>query len=285
MPELPEVETIKRDLQKIAPGRSIKSIKLKDKSVARAWPKNYHSFFKGLKINSVDRRAKLILLKLSNGSAWAIHLKMTGQIVVKVKAGLLSGGHPIDNVRGVPNKFTRLTISLSGGLDIYFNDVRKFGYWQFVPAGALSNLLSRYGPEPLSKNLTIQKLSDNLNRRSRTTIKAALLDQTVVAGLGNIYVDESLFLAGLKPDRRVNSLTIFNINKLFKSIRLILKKATRARGTSFSSYLDAVGRPGSYWDKRLVYGRAGLACRRCRSVIIKNRTAGRGTHFCPVCQK
>ncbi len=285
MPELPEVETIKKDLRKNITGRTIKSIRIFNKSTLRDWPANYRRMFIGQKIKSVDRRAKLILFFLSQGDVWVVHLKMTGQIVLKSRLGLLSGGHPIVGVDNVPNKFTRLMIELSGGLNIYFNDVRKFGYWQFIRQKRLPVLLNKYGPEPLGPSLTTKKLAGNLSRRLKSTIKAALLDQSIVAGLGNIYVDETLFLAGLRPERRVASLKQADFIKLTKSIKVILKKSLIARGTSFSNYLDAVGRPGSYWQQRLVYGRSGQACRRCHSVIIKSRVAGRGTHWCPICQK
>ncbi|MBU1039358.1 DNA-formamidopyrimidine glycosylase [Patescibacteria group bacterium] len=285
MPELPEVETIRQDLKKLVIGRTIKELLVIDKTVLRNQPKDYQQFFKGLKIKSVDRRAKLLLFHLSRRVSLAVHLKMTGQIVIKTKKGLASGGHPISGVTTVPNKFTRLVLSLSGGLNLYFNDVRKFGYWLFLSEGALSALLKKYGPEPLSKNFTLPILTDNLKKRSGSLLKAVLLDQSVIAGLGNIYVDESLFLSGVKPDRRVKSLTSLEIKKIYQSIKSVLKKAVKARGTSFSNYVDAIGRPGSYWSKRLVYGRAGQPCPNCSQLISKSRVAGRGTHWCSICQK
>lgn len=286
MPELPEVETIKQDLKPLV-GLKISKFIVRRKSLLRG---GSLSFFEkklhGARVINLSRRAKVLVITLSTGYSLMIHLKMTGQLVMVEKSGgYKMGGHPIVGVKTVPNKFTHIELHLLGGVKLYFNDVRRFGYWQIVSKDKLAGILNKYGPEPLAKDFTFNSLVTNLDRRAKTTIKAALLDQKTVAGLGNIYVDESLFKADIRPMRRVGTLTQTEIKKLRHAIKQILALGVKARGTSFDSYVDGRGQVGNYWSKRLVYGRDGQLCKRCKNVIIKTKVAGRGTHYCPICQK
>jgi len=286
MPELPEVQTIVNDLQLVLKGKHILSIKVAKPALLRSPRLLFYNKVQGSTIKMVSRRAKLLLFNLSSGYTLLIHLKMTGQLVWQSKQGQLkAGGHSIVGVTKVPNKYTYITINLSDGSKLYYNDVRQFGYFKVVPTAEVKQELSLLGPEPLSVNFRASSLSQQLSRRGRTTIKAALLNQQVIAGLGNIYVDESLYSAKIRPTRRVSSLKEEEVSRLWRSIRQVLTRAVLARGTSFSNYRDAHGRPGGYWSRRLVYGRGGEPCRRCRRPIKRIVTAGRGTHYCPHCQK
>lgn len=286
MPELPEVETIKRDLAKVLLGQKITFFKVTKPKLLRNPRKTFIDKLVGSYITSVKRRAKLLLIGLSSGYNLAIHLKMTGQLVWRPRVGKIrTDGHPITGVVQVPNKFTYITLKFSNGSWLYFNDVRQFGYWQLIPDDKLINQLQTYGPEPLSASFRVADFKQRLMRHPKANIKAVLLNQAVVAGLGNIYVDESLFVARVRPSRRVVSLKQSEIVAIWQAIKKVIKKAVKARGTSFNTYIDAAGKTGSYWQKRYVYGRANLKCWRCRQMIKKTVLVGRGTHYCASCQK
>ncbi len=286
MPELPEVETIKNDLTKVLIGKRISGFSCRKPGLLRSPLRLFKAKLVSARIISVKRRAKLIIIGLSTGYHLVIHLKMTGQLVWRSSAGQVrSGGHPIGSVSKVPNKYTYITVDLSGGAKLYFNDVRQFGYWQLVNKFDIAKLLSQYGPEPLADHFSFEEFSDNLLRHSKTNIKAALLNQKVVAGLGNIYVDESLFVAKIRPSRKVGGLKMKELVALQAAVVKVLKRAVAARGTSFNTYRDALGRSGSYWQQRFVYGRDGDNCLVCGRAIKKITLAGRGTHYCAFCQR
>jgi len=286
MPELPEVETIRRDLAGLLIGKRVASFVVSKPRLLKSPRPLFSRKLVGARFKRVSRRAKLLLFELSSGYTLFIHLKMTGQLVWRSRQGRLrAGGHPIVGVSEVPNRYTYVTIKLNDGSALYFNDVRQFGYLKLVPSGAVEHEFRHLGPEPLSADFSLTIFQRQLARRSRTTIKAALLNQQVVAGIGNIYADESLFAACIRPGRRVSRLSKADALKLRQSIRRVLARAVTSRGTSFSSYRDAHGQEGGYWSRRLVYGRAGSPCRRCGTAIVRTVVAGRGTHYCPKCQK
>lgn len=285
MPELPEVETVRRDLGRVLTGRRVAGFLVRKANLLKSPRQLFRRKFVGATIIRIGRRAKLLYLNLSSGYTLLLHLKMTGQLVWQSPKGALKvGGHPISGVLGVPNRFTYITVTLSDKAKLYFNDVRQFGYWKLVPTLELPRALAHFGPEPLSAGFTLEQFRAALVRRERTSIKAALLNQTVVAGIGNIYADESLFVARLKPSRKVIKLTSAEVKGLYQAIRRVLTIAVKARGTSFNSYVDGLGRSGTYWERRLVYGRKGEPCPRCKRPIQKTVVAGRGTHYCPHCQ-
>lgn len=286
MPELPEVETIRRDLSRVLIGRRVTQFSVTRPKLLKSPRREFRRFLVGATITKVARRAKQLVFRLSSGYSLLIHLKMTGQLVWCSRQGALRvGGHPIAGVTGVPNRYTYILLALSDGAHLYFNDVRQFGYWRLVATPELSYEFRTLGPEPFSKGFTAARFQVELARRARTSIKAALLDQSVVAGIGNIYADESLFVARLRPTRRVGSLRGTEVAALWRAVRAVLRRAVAARGTSFSSYRDGLGRQGTYWNMRQAYGRAGEPCLRCHRPLTRTVVAGRGTTYCAKCQR
>jgi formamidopyrimidine-DNA glycosylase len=282
MPELPEVETIVRDLAKYLPGETIKEIKVLNK---KTWLKKSRLAV-GQKIKRVWRRGKQVIIDLSGDKHLIIHLKMTGQLIWQKKKTMVVGGHPIAGAgQDLPNKFTRVIFKLSDGSQLFFNDVRKFGYIKLVSDKDLAKILAGLGLEPLAKGFNDKKLKTALAGKSKAKIKPALLDQTKVAGIGNIYADESLWLARILPDRLVASLQDKDWTDLAKAIVKVLRLSITHRGTSFSNYRDAQGSAGNFIKKLKVYGRHQEACRRCGNIIKKAKLGGRGTHWCAQCQR
>jgi len=293
MPELPEVETVAGDLKKVLVGKTIKSIISFDKKTFVTSLPSLRRAALGHKIIDVRRRAKMLIIDFGK-HLLVVHLKMTGQLIFQSNKKLIAGGHPIVSTgTTVPNKFTRLVFTLRDGGSprfgeagtLYFNDIRKFGWVKAIKADEFSVIDNAYGHEPFDKALTFEKFLSLINRRLRTSIKAALLDQKLVVGLGNIYVDEVLFKAGVRPARLVKTLTLSEKKKIYLAIPVILKKAILKRGTTFSNFRDGAGQKGNFVAYLKVYGRAGKVCKNCGQLIKKIRLAGRGTHFCPNCQK
>lgn len=288
MPELPEVETIRSGLSTLIIGKQITHIEVIDS------PKSFpHSaadveqFVNGADIVAIHRRAKMLLIDLSSRYTLTVHLKMTGQLVFVGKERF-GAGHPTDSLIGpLPDRSTRVIITFSDGSHLYFNDQRKFGWIKLVPTDMVSEIpfLQTVGPEPLDKSFTTKDFVKRLRRRNGTSIKAALLDQTVVAGIGNIYADESLWAAKIHPATRVHDLTDTALAQLYKSVRAVLRLSIRKGGSSNKNYVNARGEKGRYIDFAKVYRREGQPCYRHPDVQIeKIRVAGRGTHICPVCQ-
>ncbi len=276
MPELPEIETIVSGLNHLIRGERITDISY---DWAKSFPNRPETLQEtlGRSIVSVKRRGKAILIALDNRNTILIHLKMTGQLVVQDEE------HP----GPFPDKSTRVTLELTGGKILYFNDLRKFGWVRILTPEELegNSFLNKLGPEPLSKAFTLAQFSERMSRHRETSVKAALLDQTVLAGIGNIYCDEALFLAGIMPDRKVKTLAESDFRKLLRSIRKVLKRSVELGGSTRRNYLNAEGLRGHYLDEAYVYGRTGEPCRVCGQPIRKIRVAGRGTHFCSHCQK
>lgn len=286
MPELPEVETIVRDLNKYLPGKVIKSFQLFNKKTINLSLAVWRRQVVGVKITKVWRRGKQIIIDLVGDKHLVIHLKMTGQLIWCGKHDLVVGGHPIVGVgEELPNKFTRAVFSLSDGGELYFNDVRKFGYIKLVSAKELDIALTRLGLEPLAKSFNDKKLKLALANSPKAKIKPALLDQTKVVGIGNIYADESLWRAGILPSRIVASLKDAEWKVLAKAIVGVLKLSITHRGTSFSNYRDAQGSSGNFIKKLKVYGRGGKECLKCGKILHKSKLGGRGTVWCEHCQR
>lgn len=286
MPELPEVETIKRELDKALAGLTIKRAEvLWEKTVA---PLSVHIFEKEIKekkVKEIRRQAKILIIDFADSTALAVHLKMTGQLIFVGKK-TISGGHP-DNQTGEkqPSKYTRLIFEFTNGSHLYFNDLRKFGWVRLVDDSQLNDLTKHIGVEPLSKLFTDQALVDIFKRFPNRTIKQLLLDQTLIAGIGNIYCDEACFLAKVLPTRKSNTLKSEQIKKLRETIISVLKLSIQKKGTSSRNYRRSNGEPGGFVPHLNVYGRAGEPCKVCHHQIKKIKHAGRGTHFCPHCQK
>lgn len=288
MPELPEVETVRAGLQRLLPGQQITA-------VASDWPKSFpnaaadvRQFLIGAMVVEVRRRAKVLLIDLSTGYTLVIHLKMTGQLVFRGDNVRFGAGHPNDSlVSELPDKSTRVTFSLAGGGKLYFNDQRKFGWVRLLPSVEVPNLdfFKKVGPEPLAADFKWQGLRERLLRRQNTNIKAALLDQSVIAGVGNIYADESLWGAKIHPATRINALSDSKFKALHQALRAVLELSIASGGSTDRHYVDAEGRRGNYLSFAKVFRKEGLPCPRCGTTIIKTRVAGRGTHLCPKCQR
>ena len=298
MPELPEVETIRRDLAAFLVGRRFLSVQIMEKKGAGPSAAAIMAQLPGRKITALDRRGKLLIFRLSGRRGcpgnMLVHLKMTGQLIYEDGRRVVGGGHSLSAqgrtglaaaVGGdLPNKHTRAIFSFTGGSRLYFNDLRKFGYLRLADEAELQDLLAKnYGPEPLTPAFTVQALITALSGR-KISVKAALLNQRLVAGLGNIYVDEALYAAGIRPERSASSLKQEEVKVLHREIQRLIKWAVKERGTTFSDYLDSSGRRGNFSRFLQVYSRGGQDCRRCGQKIKKIKLAGRGTHYCPVCQ-
>jgi formamidopyrimidine-DNA glycosylase len=288
MPELPEVETVREGLSGLVSGKTLAS-------VWHDWPKSFpntvqdvDAFLVGSQIIAVRRRAKVLLIDLSNEYSLMIHLKMTGQLVYRNQDEHFGAGHPNDSLVGpLPDKSTRVVFDFVGGGKLFFNDQRKFGWIKLLPTVTIpeTDFFLRVGPEPLEPTFTWQLLRERLQRRPRSSIKAALLDQTVIAGIGNIYADESLWGAKIHPGTLVKDVSVQKLKKLHESLVAVLQLSIAKGGSTDRNYVSAEGKRGSYLTFARVFRREGLACPRCGTTIIKLRVAGRGTHICPHCQK
>jgi formamidopyrimidine-DNA glycosylase len=285
MPELPEVETIRRDLTEKLVGRKIKKIEVVDKKISQNGKLAY--FLSGKKIFSINRVGKLLIFDIGSDNFLLIHLRMTGQLIYTADGKMTAGGHSFggDEFKdGLPNKHTRVWMEFSGGEKLFFNDVRRFGLVKVVSLKELGDIKEEYGIEPLLAGFTVDNLKKAFSKL-RISIKAALLDQKKVAGIGNIYADEVLFAAKILPWRVASSLSDDELKLVHREAERIIAKAIEYRGTTFSDYLDANGKKGNFTAFLQVYGRNGEKCTKCGGKISKKRVAGRGTHFCLSCQK
>lgn len=286
MPELPEVETVKRGLSKLIIRKQITKATSDNFKSFPNLPPEIKAFLLGAHIVAVRRRAKVIIIDLDTNYSLVVHLKMTGQLVYRGEENW-GAGHPNDSLIGdLPDKTTHAELEFSDGSKLFFNDQRKFGWMKLLATPLVEDLpfFQTVGPEPLTKQFTAEVLAKRLQRRAKSCIKAVLLDQTTVAGLGNIYVDESLFLSRIHPETLTAELTSEQIERLTDNIKQVLQQSIDAGGSSSRNYVDADGKRGNYLDGAYVYGRAGLPCRLCGTPITKLKVAGRGTHICPVCQ-
>jgi formamidopyrimidine-DNA glycosylase len=286
MPELPEVETVRRGLHELIIGRTIsKVIHDTPKSFPNA-AADVEQFLVGSVVTDVRRRAKVLLIDLSTEYTLVIHLKMTGQMVFRGEA-VFGAGHPNDSLIGeLPDRSTRVTFTFNDSSHLYFNDQRKFGWVKLIPTIEVPNIdfMRKVGPEPLETDFTAKEFAERFTRRAKTSIKAAILDQTVVAGVGNIYADESLWGAKIHPQRLVGTITTDEFKNLYTELRAVMNLAIEKGGSTDRNYVNAEGKRGSYMDFARVFRREGQACPRCGTTIIKFKSAGRGTHICPHCQ-
>ncbi len=282
MPELPEVETIARDLHQHLAGWSIVGVTVREPRVIDSLtPQEFSERLTGQRIRGVGRRAKYIVFELDSGDRLLVHLRMTGRLL------LCAPDEPLSKHTHVVLDLEPVTRSESAAVvtQLRFVDTRKFGRLSLVAPWHLEALDGRLGPEPLLDDFTTQVLSEVLRGR-RTKLKPFLLDQRRLAGLGNIYADESLFLAGLHPERAAGSLTPDEVARLHAAIRHVLAAAIGNRGTSLSDaeYRDAAGEKGRHLEHLAVFRHTGRPCPRCGTAIERIRLGGRSTHFCPRCQ-
>lgn len=278
MPELPEVETIKRGLSRFIVKQKITKIEVFCEKSFLGTP------ITG-KITQIRRFGKALVIDLDTHHSLMIHLRMTGQLIYDGKERY-AAGHPSENfVAKLPNKQTRVVISLENGT-LYFNDQRKFGFIKVIPTNEVENdpFIKKLAPEPWA--MSSEELYQKLQRRKNSCIKAALLDQTLICGLGNIYADESLFLAKIHPERKSGSLSQVEVKNLLIAARTVMEKSIDSGGSTMATYVRADGSRGDYLEKfAQVFRREGKNCPVCGTEIIKIRVAGRGTHLCPNCQE
>ncbi|MDD5465594.1 MAG: bifunctional DNA-formamidopyrimidine glycosylase/DNA-(apurinic or apyrimidinic site) lyase [Candidatus Omnitrophica bacterium] len=266
MPELPEVETIKRELQQVIPGKKITEVCLHNPKVVRfPAPAEFKRSLEGQTIKNIFRRAKLLIFELSNGRYLAVHLKMTGQLVYP-------GG----------SSASRLAIHFFDGTTLDFNDQRLFGELRLVSDWKKLKFVQGLGPEPF--DLTFADFKDMLSKK-KTKIKPLLMDQSFISGIGNLYAAEILFRSRIEPRRAASSLTEKEKQALYKEIKDVLNSAIKHGGSSVDDYVRLSGKPGDYARFHQVYGRQGKPCFVCRSPIKRITQGGRGTYFCSKCQK
>lgn len=287
MPELPEVETVRRGLSELIIGKVIASASTDNPKSFPNTSADVAQFLRGASVTAIRRRAKVLIVDLSRDYSLVIHLKMTGQLVFVGKDARFGAGHPNDSlVDALPDKSTRVTIDFTDGSQLFFNDQRKFGWVRLMPTLEIPSLpfMQKVGPEPLELDFTAKAFEARFTRRARTNIKAAILDQSVVAGVGNIYADEALWGAKIHPKRLVTSITSAEFALLYTDLREVMNLSIEKGGSSNRNYVNAEGKRGSYMDFARVFRREGLPCPRCGTTIEKLRVAGRGTHVCPYCQ-
>lgn len=289
MPELPEVETIRTDLEKNIIGKKITDVDflwegtLKEMSVT-----DFKKIVIGKKFVATGRRAKNIYTELEGGVYLLFHMKMTGHLIytdncwkVDEKGKWIRHEQKESPMYDPLNQYIRVIFSLSGDKILAFSDLRKFGYLKLLDKEGLKFALSNYGPEPLGKDFTFEYLKDLLSRKS-LAIKKVLMDQSLIAGIGNIYADEILFKAKIHPLTSANKFNPSETKKLYDSIKDILTKAIKLRGTSTSDFRDTEGKKGRFGETLSVYRRTGLPCPNDGTPIERIVVGGRGTHFCPL---
>lgn len=275
VPELPEVETVRRGLAGTLVGRTVTEVKISGpRTVRRQDPAEFARRVEGRRVVSVDRRGKYLLVGCSGGTL-VIHLRMTGSLRVSDPGADRS-------------RHTHAVFTLDDGRELRFVDPRTFGelFFVFPEETALDDVIGRLGPDAASDSVDAGLLGDLCARR-HTTLKALLLDQRMIAGVGNIYADEICFAAALRPDRRTESLGPDDLARLAAALQSVIQRAVEARGTSLGdgSYRDLDGAPGAFQSEHAVYGRGGEPCSVCGTAIAGGRLAGRSTHFCPSCQR
>lgn len=281
MPELPEVETVKRRLKEILPGRKIASIKVLHEKSFRGNKKDLQN----KEIQDVTRKAKLIRIHLPNKQNLLTHLKMTGQLIFIGDGVRVGGGHPTaDWVKDLPSKHTRLIYNFTDGSKLYFNDQRIFGWMKFMSDAEILAEFSKYGPDVNDKTLTVEYLQEKFSNR-RIPIKQAIMMNQIMAGLGNIYACEALNVAQISPFRPAKSLSFKELKKFLTAAQQVIKEGLKYGGTTYDGkYVHVDGMSGSYQDIMRVYGLKGEKCQQCGGEIIKAKISGRGTFYCESCQ-
>ncbi len=289
MPELPEVETVRLQL--------LHALKYKHVQNIKALHPKYTDDVKALRkkligkeLGNIDRIGKLLIFSFTNESNLFMlgHLKMTGQFIAeKPNHELTGGGHTLSEADylELPSRHSRIEFDFTDGTRMFFNDMRMFGYVRLADANTVTLAKSRFGPEPSTAPFPYRTFTSKV-RRSHRPIKAILLDQSIIAGLGNIYVDEVLFDTKISPFRLGVDITDSEAKAIVQSARKILNRAIKAGGTTFQHFLDVENNKGNYTNQLKVFGHQGESCPgSCGGTIVKVRLAGRGTHYCPQCQK
>jgi formamidopyrimidine-DNA glycosylase len=288
MPELPEVETVRLQLVTKVCGKTIDSVEVFHSKIV-AHDETIDDRLRDKIISNIDRIGKLLIFSFQDQDDLFMlaHLKMTGQFFYVDNDGdIVGGGHSMSESDGrdFPHKHSRVAFHFTDRSTLYFNDMRLFGYTKLANAAQVAVARSGFGPEPIDPEFDCQWFTEKLKKR-RTPIKAALLDQKFVAGLGNIYVDEALWRAKVQPMRLANKVTKAEAMTLCAAAGDVMNEAIAVGGTTFQHFVDTGGDAGNFTDYLQVFGQQGKACSRCNTIIEKTRCAGRGTHYCPGCQK
>ncbi len=284
MPELPEVEIIRLGLIRYLPGKEIKDV---DVRVAKLFGGDA-TLLVGCTVISIRRRAKVLMIDMSGGHSLMIHLKMTGQLVYQSpdESEKVVGGHPQEAYnQPLPHKHSHVIFEFTDGSKLFFNDLRKFGWIQIIPTKDADNhgMLKTVGPEPLdAQAFTADILKSRLQKYPNRIIFQSLLDQSLVAGIGNIYANESLYEAGILPERRVKDISDSEWHKLYKGITHVLEQAIRYGGTSDNTYIQVDGKRGDYLKHAHVYHKK--VANPCGHDVVRKKVGGRTTHFCPIDQ-
>jgi formamidopyrimidine-DNA glycosylase len=288
MPELPEVETIKLGLQKRLIGHKIEDVKILVPKIFQGNPKDVI----GATVTDIKRIGKGLIIELDNRYVLTVHLKMTGQLVFQDKTTkdlILS-----KKVGGVtlPSKYSHVIFSLDKGAMLFYNDLRRFGWIKIVKKPDLKDVafFKEMGPEPkVGKDLAGKELTlvyfKNVIQKGNLPVKLILMDQKKIGGIGNIYANDALFLAGIDPRRKGKTLTDLEVEKLFKAVYEVIKKSLSYGGSSDENFVNVLGQEGNYQNHTLVYGKKGEKCSICGAIIEKIQLGGRGTYFCPKHQK
>lgn len=290
MPELPEIETIKNGLREKVLQKPILKVVVNNASVIKNSKSNFIKKLEGSKFTSIARRGKMLVFGVENETLGKkkyfliARLGMTGRLVNFDDADALWGGHSFESKKSFSYKHCHIVFTFEGGGVLLFCDTRRFGYMEILDEKGLEKKLESFGPEPLDVEFTL-KIFQEIIKGKKTNIKALLLNQKYIAGIGNIYADEILFEAKIDPRRSVDSLSSDEVKNIHRAIRNILKKAVANRGTTFSDYVDSSGEKGNFKRHLKVYGRGGMDCLGCKGKVKKIVIAGRGTSFCDMCQK
>ena len=288
MPELPEVETVRLQLLYKVVKKTISAVEVfHSKTVAH--DETIEDRLTGKTIEHIDRVGKLMIFSFVDEDDLFVlaHLKMTGQFFVVESNGAVSGGgHSMTGETTVewPHRHSRVAFHFTDDSTLYFNDMRLFGYTKLANKTEVDQARAKFGPEPIVADFDTEDFVTRVRKR-RTPIKAALLDQSLVAGLGNIYVDEALWRAGVRPTRKANRLTKAEAAAIITSGGEVMNESIKVGGTTFQHFVDTGGDNGNFTDYLQVFGQQGKSCNRCGEIIKKIRCAGRGTHYCPGCQK
>jgi len=285
MPELPEVETVRRGLAPALVGKRITRARTKRADLRFPFPKRFAARLQGRRVDTLDRRAKYLLAHLDDGNVWITHLGMTGRwsiIGAKRQPGDFYYAEPPDQTH------THVVVEMEDGKRLEFNDPRRFGYMDLIPENELEThpFFKGMGPEPLGNEFNEPFLKRAFANK-KTSVKAALLDQRVVAGLGNIYVVEALHRAGITPTKEAGRISAHRLDKLFHSIRIVLEEAIEAGGSTLSDYAAVDGAQGGFQHRFRVYDREGEKCsnKACTGTIVRETHSGRSSFWCPKCQR
>lgn len=275
MPELPEIETIVRGAKKRLIGKKIRSVEVRVPKIVNFLVAEFKKGSIGAGIKGVRRFAKIIVIGLSNGNSILIHLKLTGQLIFR-ESGIRN--------QELPHNYTHVIFTFSDGSHLYFNDIRKFGYLKLVDTSEVEERpeIKNLGPEPLD-GWTYQGFESRLKRRPRSKIKQVLMDQKFVSGIGNIYANEILFHARVRPSHLVSELTEEQKKQVFKSIKFILKKGIAMGGSSENTYVNLEGKKGDFMKYARVYRQK--ICQVCGEPVKRTVISGRGTFYCLSCQR